>query len=433
MFKRAAPPTLPNQAVVGGNPQPPYGVGPGGTQWIWDAIAAGQWGGTGTGSLTPTEAEVLSIPAVSASLALLAAYATQMPLEAVDDATSPPTVVNPTPSMLRGPLGDPRATGMTMADWVDSFLRDLALWGNYVAVLGDAGWDGWPRILYPVPVGWYEAVYEYGSWYWRIGGVPYDRAEVFHVAINRGTGELLGRGLLSSMRDTLAAAIAAEQWAARYFTTGTVPSVHVAHPNPDLTQAQADELKQKFLASSMGVRAPVITPLGTEITVLPSDAAAAQLVEARKWNAQQLAIALGVPTAMLGLEAPSMTYRNIAEVNQQFISTTMMRYLIPVEQQLSAQCLPRNLRARFNTNALLRPDVNQRMAQAIAGFQAGLLTNPEGRALIDLPAEPSLESQGATTPPEPSAEPGPNPAGVPVAPVAPPLFSLVSQVGGTTP
>jgi HK97 family phage portal protein len=418
---------LPNQAVVGGNPSPPYGIGPGGAQWVWDAIAAGQWGGTG--SVTPTEQAVLSIPAVSASLALLAAYAIQMPLEAVDDSTNPPTVVEPTPTMLRGPLGDPRATGLSMADFVDSFLRDLALWGNYVAVLGDPAWDGWPRVLYPVPVGWYEAVYEYGTWFWRIGGIEYDRADVFHVAINRGTGELLGRGLLSTMRDTLAAAIAAEQWAARYFSTGTVPSVHVAHPNPDLTQAQADELKQKFLASSMGVRAPVITPLGTEITVLPSDAAAAQLVEARKWNAQQLAIALGVPTAMLGLEAPSMTYRNIAEVNQQFISTTMMRYLIPVEQQLSAQCLPRNLRARFNTNALLRPDVNQRMTQAIAGYGAGLLTNAEGRGLIDLPPEPNLEVEGANTPPDSSAVPGPTPAGVPVAPVAPPVTAGLSIVG----
>src|SRR5262249_48250708 len=145
---------------------------------------------------------------------------------------------------------------------------------------------------------------ENGRRVYMIGDTEYDAAEIFHVAINRRTGELVGRGLMNTNRDTLAAAIAAEKFAGKYFTYGTVPSVHVTHPNPALTQTQADELKQKFLNSARGTRAPVITPVGTTIDVLPSDAESAQLVEARKWSNAALAMAIGVQPAMLGLEGP---------------------------------------------------------------------------------------------------------------------------------
>ena len=420
---RARPPEPPDtRAQVAAQPSVPIG-GPGGVEWLWQAINAGMVGGTtpGVGALAPvSESAVLAIPAVSASLSLIASFVIQMPLLAVDDAQTPPEPIAPTPQILRAPTGDSRATGLTLADWIDEVIRDLALWGNYVAVLGDAGWDGWPRIMYPIRPGWWSVLVEQGRVVYQIGGDRYDPSEIFHVAINRGTGELIGRGLLSGNSDLVAAAVAAETFTARYFATGTVPSVHVEHPNPDLTQTQADDLKGKFLRSVAGTCEPVVTPLGTKITVLPNDAAAAQLVEARRWNNQALALALGVPAAMLGLDAPGMVYRNLTQANQQFIETTVMRYLIPIEQQLSSQCLARGTSARFETAALLRPDVNDRMTQALAGYSGGLLTLAEARALIDLQTDDSLDLAGqqtpvavtAAVPSPPSSVPTPVSAGV---------------------
>jgi HK97 family phage portal protein len=307
-----------------------------------------------------------------------------MPLEAVNDSTTPPTTITPAPTIIRAPLGDARATNFTTQDWIEPLLRDLALWGNYLAVLGNVDWTGWPTQLFPVAVGLWSVEVRNGFRVYHVGDLEYDASEVLHVKINARDGELVGRGLMNTNRDTLAAAIAAERWAATYFSTGAGPSVHIAHPNPDLTQDQASDLKQKFLDSQAGSRQPVVTPVGTEITVLPNDAESAQLVEARKWANQALAMALGVQPAMLGLEGPSMTYRNITEVNQQTINTTVMRYLVPVEQALSAQCLPRGTRARFATSALVRPDLGERITQATAALQAGIIDVQEARAWLDL-------------------------------------------------
>lgn len=393
-LKRAKKPEPQNATAVGGAPQWPIG----GMRVLedWWAAQANVW----TGTTWLDEQAALGVPSVSAALSLLAAYVTQMPLQAVKEDSVPPTVVEPTPLILRGPLGDPRVTNITFADWIEAVLRDLALYGNYLAVLGDVTWDGWPNIMFGVMAGDWSVEWRNGRRIYHIGSDEYDPSEIFHVAINRRTGELVGRGLLNTNRDTLASAIASERWAARYFTTGTVPSVHISHPNPDLTQDQANDLKAKFLESATGTRAPVVTPAGTDITVLPSDAESAQLVEARRWANASLAMALGVQPAMLGLEGPSMTYRNIAEVNQQTINTTVMRYLVPIEQQMTAQCLPRGVRARFATAALVRPDMSERIQQALTAYTGGLVSLNEARAMLDLAPKDDLEpvNNDVTTP-----------------------------------
>lgn len=403
IFKRAAPPPIGDIAYPGGGTGiPPFPVGFLGQQSLdswWQFVSQTVW----TGDVFADELSALGVPAVSAALGLLAAYVNLMPLEAVRENTEPATVVA-SPPVIRNPLGDPRSTGLTFADWIDPLIRDLALWGNHLAILGSLSWTGWPQGMYPVGAGlWSVRWKEGGGREYTIGGESYDASEVFHIAINRRSGELVGRGLMNTNRDTLAAAIAAEKFAAKYFTYGTVPSVHIAHPNPDLTQAQADELKQKFLDSAKGTRAPVITPTGTDITVLPSDAESAQLVEARKWANASLAMALGFQPAMLGLEGPSMTYRNIAQVNQQTINTTVMRYLVPIEQQLTAQCLPAGTSARFNPAMLMRPDVGERITQALAAFTGGLVDVDEARAMLDLP--PNEELAKTATPPADATQP----------------------------
>ena len=378
---RAKPPDTKLAPVpsVGIPTLPPVGGYASFHQW-WSAQLSEVW----TGDVYLDEQAVLGVPAVSASLSLLAAYVTQMPLQAVNDMTTPPTPVEPTPLVIRNPLGDARASNNTFQDWIEPVLRDLALYGNYLAVLGDVSWDGWPNIVYPVPVEAWSVELHEGVRVYTIGTDHYDASEVLHVKINARNGELVGRGLMNTNKATLAAAIAAERWAGSYFTSGTIPSMHVQHPNPDLTQTQADDLKAKLRMSQAGGRDAVITPVGTQIDVLPTDAESAQLVEARRWSNIALAIALGVQPAMLGLEGPSMTYRNIAEVNQQTINTTVMRYLVPVEQAMSAQCLPRGQRARFATAALVRPDLGERIAQAQQALAAGIISVDEARAWLDL-------------------------------------------------
>lgn len=321
-----------------------------------------------------SEDEATDLAPVAGFLNILSALVLQMPLGAYVGTE----VVAPTPPVLRNPVpGGNRVLG----DWLGEVLRDLALFGNYVALLGGPSWTGWPDTMSPVPFGSWS-VDDRGTY--LVGGQRYAPDAVFHVARGRRTGERVGRGLMQGHRRLLASAVAAESWAARYFDGGAVPPAVLTHPDPELTQDKAETLKAKLRAATRS-RTAVVVPTGTTLTPLSSDADSAQLGETRRWNALQLCQALGIPAALLGLDAPSLTYRNIQDVFSQFVATTVMGYLAPLEAQLSAQCLPRTMVAKFDTNAVLRPDLAARVALAVQGLGGNVYTPEEARALLDLP------------------------------------------------
>jgi HK97 family phage portal protein len=141
-----------------------------------------------------------------------------------------------------------------------------------------------------------------------------------------------------------------------------------------------------------------VVPQGTTLQALASDADGAQLAETRRWNSLQLCQALGIPSVLLGLDAPSLTYRNLQDVFGQWVSTTLLGYVAPVEQQLTAQCLPRSMVARFDTTAILRPDYAGRVDLAVKGLAGDVYTQDEARALVDLP--PAESAPVADAPPQ---------------------------------
>lgn len=331
-----------------------------------------------------TQEQALDLAVVSGFTSILTAIVMQMPLRALVG-----TEEIPRPPILRNPVPMP---GRVFGDFCCEYIRDMVLHGNYVAVLGDPSWTGWPDVLYPVPWGQWSIRDDH---YYLIGGELYRPEDVFHIRRGCLTGDHMGRGLIETHGRLLAGAVAAESWASLYFEGGTAPPVSVTHPNAELTQAQALDLKSKFRAATR-LREAVIVPTGTVVTPLNAQADGAQLIESRRWGAQQLAMALGIPGAMLGLDAPSLTYRNITDVFQQFITTTVMSYLVGLEEQLTSQCLPRGTRARYSTDAVLRPDVAARVGLAVQGLTGGVYTPDEARALLDLaPADlPANATQG---------------------------------------
>ena len=331
-----------------------------------------------------TEEETLDLPVVGGFMNITSSLLLQMPLQGYRKGpggeqqaleVDPPILVNPTP----GP-------GRTFVDFITEYIQDMVLYGNYVAVLGPKNAAGWPDMMVPIPIGqWSVQTNGDGSHWYEINGSRYRPDEVFHVMRNKDVGTLVGKGALQLFKRLIASSVAAERWAALYFEGGAVPPGVLKHPNPDLTQGQADNLKAKLKLMAMR-REWAVVPGGSELAVLDANAEDSQLNETRKLNAQQLAMAMGIPGALLGLDSPSLTYRNITDVFQQFITTTIMAYIVPLEQQLSAQCLPRTTTARFNQTAVLRPDLAARVDLATKMTAAGLITTNEARSLFDLGA-----------------------------------------------
>jgi HK97 family phage portal protein len=288
-------------------------------------------------------------------------------------------IANPTPGANR-----------TMADFLDEYISDVLLYGNYAALIGPLDSTGWPAFLVPLDITQVSVARDPDTWapIYAVEGlddlVPADR--MFHVGMDKRSGELAGRGLLPTMSGAVAAALAADAYAGQYFTQSAVPSGVITDTRPNLTQDQATELKRKWMEAVSGTRVPVVVPGSTSFQPLATDADKAQLVQARQWDATMVAMILGVPPFLLGIETQRHTYTNAETEFGRFITTTMMRLLAPLELQLTAQCLPRGNRAEFFTGALLRADTATRANAALALYGGDIITLEEARTLAGFPA-----------------------------------------------
>jgi HK97 family phage portal protein len=351
-----------------------------------EAMRPGSWASTMTGEFPwhyCTEEEALDLPVVAGFMSITSSLLLQMPLIGYrrnPDGTQTP--INPSPPILVNPAPAP---GRTFVDFITEYINSMVLYGNYVAILGPKNAAGWPEMMAPIPMGQWSVNSEQGRRWYEVNGTTFQADRVFHVMMNKSTGDLVGKGALQLYKRLIASSVAAEKWAALYFEGGAVPPGVVKHPNPELTQAQADALKTKMKAVARE-REWAVVPGGTDLEVLNSNAEESQLNETRKLNAQQLAMAMGIPGALLGLDSPSLTYRNITDVFQQFLTTTVMSYIVPLEQQLSSQCLPRTTAARFNQAAVLRPDMAARVDLATKAMTADLMSREEARAFFILDA-----------------------------------------------
>jgi HK97 family phage portal protein len=338
-----------------------------------------------------TEEEALDLPVVAGFMQITSSLLLQMPLHGYRRmGTSPQTALEKDPPILVNPTP---GEGRTFGDFITEYLQDMVLYGNYVSVLGPLNSQGWPELMVPIPVGQWQVVArgQEGDYYYLVNGAVYEKERIFHVMLNKSCSNLVGKGALQLYRRLIASSVAAERWAALYFEGGAVPPGVLEHPNPDLTTDQASLLKSKMKSVAMS-REWAVVPQGTKLNVLDGNAEESQLNETRKMNAQQLAMAMGIPGALLGLDSPSLTYRNITDVFQQFITTTVMSYIVPLEQQLSTQCLPYNQEARFFQANVLRPDMAARVTLANEAMGSGLFTRDEARAFFDLGAIHFLET-----------------------------------------
>jgi HK97 family phage portal protein len=383
-------------------------------RWEQTAIDDGSWlygpGGM-YGGRVPWVSEWMArqVPALTASLRLISGVCMQLPLrhKRGEDIVDPPApiVANPTPGPNRAP-----------ADWVDEYVSDILLFGNYVALIGPPDSTGWPTQLVPLDVTTVSVARDPATLQpvYALEGmddaIPADR--VFHVAIDKRSGELRGRGLIPTLSAPISSALAADAYAGRYFTDSGMPSGVITDSRPNLTQDQATQLKTAWLAAVNGAPAPVVVPSSTTFQPLAADADKAQLVQARQWDAQTIAMMLGVPPFLLGIESQRHTYTNAETEFGRFITTTIMRLLTPLEQQLTLQCLPRGNTAEFFTQALLRPDTLTRAQAAVTLYGAEIITLPEARALAGFPPTGGPEGE----PPAP-------------APVSPPALGTVPSAG----
>jgi len=319
----------------------------------------------------------LSVPAIWRATTMISDDVGSLPLCAYRGNVK----IQPTPRILErpNPLETPMETYSAMA-------ASLILHGNYIALLGPRGFNGYPDYIVPVDPNRARIYVKDGVKYCDIEQKTYVVGEdVLHIKGFSMPGDHIGVGIIAAQRQGIGAAIAVMEYAARYFDGGAMPSYAIKSDNPDLTQEEADLLKQKWMEHYGGrSRIPAVLNSSTNIQELTANANDAQLVEARNQSILDSANIVGVPGAAVGAPNQTRTYTNTELQAIEYIKTSLRPLTTRIEQAMT-DLIPRGQYAKFTFESLLRADTLTRYQAHQIALSAGFLTVDEVRHIENLP------------------------------------------------
>jgi HK97 family phage portal protein len=324
------------------------------------------------------------IATVFAAVRLIADSIATLPVDTFYRADGERRPYRPRPEWVDQPDID-RSVGRS--DFFQSVLFSVLLNGNaFIRVIRVDGEVAGLRVLDPTRVkvemdqrGFAQFVFD------NTTVIPAE--DMVHITDIRRPGALTGMSRVDELKDVLGISRALDEFAARYFGQGTVSSGIINVPG-DLTQEQAERLKEQFEKNSKGMRnahRPNILSGGATYEKMGATAAEAQLVAAREFSVREVARIFKVQPLMLGItEGAGMSRASVEQQHIEFVTITLRPYVHKLEEALG-RLLPGPAFLRFNMDGLLRGDLQSRYTAYSIGTQAGFLSINDIRRREDLP------------------------------------------------
>lgn len=211
--------------------------------------------------------------------------------------------------------------------------------------------------------------------------------EMLHIPMFRLPGSFYGLGPIGAARLTIGAAMAADTYAAAYFGNAANPGGVIEVPN-ELTEEQASDIGRDWNITHTGpYRAGKIGILsgGATFRPLTLNAADAQLLEARRFNVEDIARLFRVPLSLLGHPvAGAMSFASVEAQNLSFVQHSLRPLLERLEQALSTLLPEPEGFIKFNLDALLRGTTLERFDAYTKGLREGFLSLNDVRSVEDL-------------------------------------------------
>ena len=370
----------------------------------------------------PTESQALTVPAYLKCRSYVCGTVGMLPAvvyrgtDAVDP--QPPVIVQP----------DPNQTPQAFWAGVTSSLLE---YGNSICVVTSVDRLGWPATLKPIHPTLAAVRFtgnpmapDIAAWY--LAGQMYDPSEVWHIKSHHGrAGWPLGRGILDTSGDSIAIAMALQGYAAGYFNGGGMPSGILKIHRPEITQAQADDVKANWVTKYSGAPTPAVLNELTDFTPLAFRPVDSQMIESRQFSLIDIANLFQVPPSKVGASVGGGTYRNAEMEEVQARNDAIAQWTSLIEQAASIELLPRGQRLVWDLSAALHTDtLSEYQAYQFAlggpGPQSQWILADEIRARQNLdPITQVAKSLGVAVPP--GIEPPPPPPKVVRMPAPPAL------------
>jgi HK97 family phage portal protein len=222
------------------------------------------------------------------------------------------------------------------------------------------------------------------------GGVELNPDDVVQVQRNPN-GALRGTGALEAYAASIASAFMAERYAADVYRSTGATRVALRSTQRRLSEEQAQEIQAQW-ASAVQRRggAPAVLPPDLELlqtlSISPKDL---MLLEARDWDARQIAAAFGVPAMLLNIAITGgLVYQAPVQLFDLWWRSELMPCAVKLAEALS-RWLPRGHWVEFDPSASLKPDLAALVGIYSKAYTDGAVSLDEYRAAVfDLPPLP---------------------------------------------
>jgi len=211
--------------------------------------------------------------------------------------------------------------------------------------------------------------------------------EVFHVAGMSTDGGYTGLSPISYHRETVGASLAIKEFGSRLFRNGTHIGTIIEHPKK-LNQSGFKNLQESLDRNFGGVvnaNKSIILEEGMKLSKIGMTAEDAQYLDSRKFSRSEIAGIFRIPPHMIG-DLDKATFSNIEQQSIDFVTSTLMPWLVRIEQAISRDLISdadrsRGYFAEFSAMGLLRGDAAARAAYYKSRFEVGSITPNQIRAL----------------------------------------------------
>jgi HK97 family phage portal protein len=323
----------------------------------------------------------LSIPGLWRGALLLSGLLGQAPWDAYRQPIGQPEVkLEPCPPLLD--QMNPPDTRMTS---FSSLALDKIMHGNGVAIVAARSPLGWPTAAIPIDaqyVGvrrvtkWIDSPLPIGALEYSIGEMRLGSQDVIHIKGTCEPNAVRGMGVLEAHLNTMQLAQDLGRQARSVAAHG-VPTGVLESSNPDLTDAEAADLKANWLRNQQDRTIAVLNP-STKFTPIAWKPEDMQLIEARRMSLSEMELVLGLPPGWLGGMNSARQYSNIEQDAVNLLKFSLGDHLAQFEQTFSL-ALPRGTVARANLDFLMRTDTLSRYQAHAIALANGFLTVDEVR------------------------------------------------------
>lgn len=256
-------------------------------------------------------------------------------------------------------------------------LWDLYIHGNGVCYIQRAA-DGTPTELIYAPNGSYSIMYteKPRKLYYLFPNITTKKVEpinVIHLVLNSKDG-VNGKGIPLFAKKLLDIALATDTHAKNYFENGANIDGILKSSKP-LTSAQKLDIKQSWQTVHGVGKSGGIAVIGNDMdyTAIGSSANDAQMIETRKFNAEEVCRYLCIDPILLGISGAS-SYNSIEQAQLSFLSHCIYPLISMIEDEFNRKLLKPSERNRlyidFDENHVMFADKS-----ATANYYATLVKN----------------------------------------------------------